>query len=46
MTCKPKFCSLFYLDVNECETIQQACQGEMKCFNHYGVTCAFLALPP
>ncbi len=42
MTCKPKFCSLFYLDINECETIQQACQGEMKCFNHYG---GYLCLP-
>uniref|UniRef100_A0A671RYY1 EGF containing fibulin extracellular matrix protein 2b n=1 Tax=Sinocyclocheilus anshuiensis TaxID=1608454 RepID=A0A671RYY1_9TELE len=37
-----KFCSLFYLDINECETIQQACQGEMKCFNHYG---GYLCLP-
>uniref|UniRef100_A0A8C1J857 EGF containing fibulin extracellular matrix protein 2b n=1 Tax=Cyprinus carpio TaxID=7962 RepID=A0A8C1J857_CYPCA len=37
-----KFCSLFYLDINECETIQQACQGEMKCFNHNG---GYLCLP-
>ncbi|KTF72580.1 hypothetical protein cypCar_00044352, partial [Cyprinus carpio] len=29
-------------DINECETIQQACQGEMKCFNHYG---GYLCLP-
>uniref|UniRef100_A0A671S0I7 EGF containing fibulin extracellular matrix protein 2b n=1 Tax=Sinocyclocheilus anshuiensis TaxID=1608454 RepID=A0A671S0I7_9TELE len=42
ITCKAKFCSLFYLDINECETIQQACQGEMKCFNHYG---GYLCLP-
>uniref|UniRef100_A0A8C2DB96 EGF-containing fibulin-like extracellular matrix protein 2 n=1 Tax=Cyprinus carpio TaxID=7962 RepID=A0A8C2DB96_CYPCA len=42
ITCKPKCCSLFYLDINECETIQQACQGEMKCFNHYG---GYLCLP-
>ncbi|KTF83281.1 hypothetical protein cypCar_00038320 [Cyprinus carpio] len=30
------------VDINECETIQQACQGEMKCFNHYG---GYLCLP-
>ncbi|XP_051960838.1 EGF-containing fibulin-like extracellular matrix protein 2 [Xyrauchen texanus] len=29
-------------DINECETIQGACQGEMKCFNHYG---GYLCLP-
>ncbi|XP_026051083.1 EGF-containing fibulin-like extracellular matrix protein 2 [Carassius auratus] len=28
--------------INECKTIQQACQGEMKCFNHYG---GYLCLP-
>ncbi|XP_060791129.1 EGF-containing fibulin-like extracellular matrix protein 2 [Neoarius graeffei] len=29
-------------DINECETIAEACQGEMKCFNHYG---GYLCLP-
>lgn len=29
-------------DVNECETIPDACKGEMKCFNHYG---GYLCLP-
>ncbi|KAI1898734.1 hypothetical protein AGOR_G00075410 [Albula goreensis] len=29
-------------DVNECETIPEACKGEMKCFNHYG---GYLCLP-
>lgn len=29
-------------DINECETITEACQGEMKCFNHYG---GYLCLP-
>ncbi|TRY87414.1 hypothetical protein DNTS_013895 [Danionella cerebrum] len=29
-------------DINECETIQDACRGEMKCFNHYG---GYLCLP-
>uniref|UniRef100_A0A3B4E2C6 EGF containing fibulin extracellular matrix protein 2b n=1 Tax=Pygocentrus nattereri TaxID=42514 RepID=A0A3B4E2C6_PYGNA len=29
-------------DINECETITRACQGEMKCFNHYG---GYLCLP-
>lgn len=29
-------------DINECETIADACQGEMKCFNHYG---GYLCLP-
>jgi len=39
---KPKSSSLFCLDINECDTIQEACQGEMKCFNHYG---GYLCLP-
>lgn len=30
------------LDINECETIPDACKGEMKCFNHYG---GYLCLP-
>ncbi|XP_069750034.1 EGF-containing fibulin-like extracellular matrix protein 2 isoform X2 [Narcine bancroftii] len=30
-------------DVNECETIEEACKGSMKCFNHYG---GYLCLPP
>ncbi|XP_059811178.1 EGF-containing fibulin-like extracellular matrix protein 2a [Hypanus sabinus] len=30
-------------DINECETIQDACKGAMKCFNHYG---GYLCLPP
>ncbi|KAG7464492.1 hypothetical protein MATL_G00166190 [Megalops atlanticus] len=29
-------------DINECETIPEACKGEMKCFNHYG---GYLCLP-
>ncbi|XP_055035990.1 EGF-containing fibulin-like extracellular matrix protein 2b [Misgurnus anguillicaudatus] len=29
-------------DINECDTIPGACQGEMKCFNHYG---GYLCLP-
>ncbi|XP_026868832.1 EGF-containing fibulin-like extracellular matrix protein 2a isoform X1 [Electrophorus electricus] len=29
-------------DINECETITEACKGEMKCFNHYG---GYLCLP-
>ncbi|XP_077184565.1 EGF-containing fibulin-like extracellular matrix protein 2 isoform X2 [Paroedura picta] len=29
-------------DVNECETIPNACKGEMKCINHYG---GYLCLP-
>ncbi|XP_069501113.1 EGF-containing fibulin-like extracellular matrix protein 2 [Ambystoma mexicanum] len=29
-------------DVNECETIPDACKGEMKCINHYG---GYLCLP-
>ncbi|KAG9265664.1 EGF-containing fibulin-like extracellular matrix protein 2 [Astyanax mexicanus] len=29
-------------DINECEMIVGACQGEMKCFNHYG---GYLCLP-
>ncbi|XP_062867718.1 EGF-containing fibulin-like extracellular matrix protein 2 [Trichomycterus rosablanca] len=29
-------------DINECETITEACQGEMKCFNHYG---GYMCLP-
>lgn len=29
-------------DINECETIPDACKGEMKCFNHYG---GYLCLP-
>ncbi|KAJ8275459.1 hypothetical protein COCON_G00072110 [Conger conger] len=29
-------------DVDECETIAEACKGEMKCFNHYG---GYLCLP-
>ncbi|KAG7259999.1 hypothetical protein CRUP_020746, partial [Coryphaenoides rupestris] len=29
-------------DINECETIADACKGEMKCFNHYG---GYLCLP-
>ncbi|XP_044879821.1 EGF-containing fibulin-like extracellular matrix protein 2 [Mauremys mutica] len=29
-------------DVNECETIPEACKGEMKCINHYG---GYLCLP-
>uniref|UniRef100_A0A4W5MRE2 EGF containing fibulin extracellular matrix protein 2b n=1 Tax=Hucho hucho TaxID=62062 RepID=A0A4W5MRE2_9TELE len=29
-------------DINECQTIAEACQGEMKCFNHYG---GYLCLP-
>ncbi|XP_031427088.1 EGF-containing fibulin-like extracellular matrix protein 2 [Clupea harengus] len=29
-------------DINECESIADACQGEMKCFNHYG---GYLCLP-
>lgn len=29
-------------DINECETILEACKGEMKCFNHYG---GYLCLP-
>ncbi|XP_058272407.1 EGF-containing fibulin-like extracellular matrix protein 2 [Hemibagrus wyckioides] len=29
-------------DINECETISEPCQGEMKCFNHYG---GYLCLP-
>ncbi|XP_044304676.1 EGF-containing fibulin-like extracellular matrix protein 2 isoform X1 [Varanus komodoensis] len=29
-------------DVNECETIPQACKGEMKCINHFG---GYLCLP-
>lgn len=28
--------------MNECETIPDACKGEMKCFNHYG---GYLCLP-
>uniref|UniRef100_A0A3P9NU48 EGF containing fibulin extracellular matrix protein 2a n=1 Tax=Poecilia reticulata TaxID=8081 RepID=A0A3P9NU48_POERE len=28
--------------INECETIPDACKGEMKCFNHYG---GYLCLP-
>uniref|UniRef100_A0A8C2EPL1 EGF containing fibulin extracellular matrix protein 2a n=1 Tax=Cyprinus carpio TaxID=7962 RepID=A0A8C2EPL1_CYPCA len=30
------------IDINECETIPEACKGEMKCFNHYG---GYLCLP-
>lgn len=33
---------LYFLDINECDTIQGACRGEMKCFNHYG---GYLCLP-
>ncbi|XP_041930957.1 EGF-containing fibulin-like extracellular matrix protein 2a [Alosa alosa] len=29
-------------DINECESIPDACKGEMKCFNHYG---GYLCLP-
>uniref|UniRef100_A0A8C7TW05 EGF containing fibulin extracellular matrix protein 2b n=1 Tax=Oncorhynchus mykiss TaxID=8022 RepID=A0A8C7TW05_ONCMY len=29
-------------DINECQTIVEACHGEMKCFNHYG---GYLCLP-
>ncbi|XP_035287743.1 EGF-containing fibulin-like extracellular matrix protein 2 [Anguilla anguilla] len=29
-------------DIDECETIPEACKGEMKCFNHYG---GYLCLP-
>uniref|UniRef100_A0AAY5KC74 EGF-like domain-containing protein n=2 Tax=Esox lucius TaxID=8010 RepID=A0AAY5KC74_ESOLU len=29
-------------DINECVTIAEPCQGEMKCFNHYG---GYLCLP-
>ncbi|GAA6105647.1 EGF-containing fibulin-like extracellular matrix protein 2 [Tachysurus ichikawai] len=29
-------------DINECERIAEPCQGEMKCFNHYG---GYLCLP-
>ena len=29
-------------DINECQTIPDACKGEMKCFNHYG---GYLCLP-
>ncbi|KAL0994125.1 hypothetical protein UPYG_G00118030 [Umbra pygmaea] len=29
-------------DINECATIVEPCQGEMKCFNHYG---GYLCLP-
>lgn len=32
----------FWADINECETIPDACKGEMKCFNHYG---GYLCLP-
>lgn len=39
--CLPQILSL-QLDVNECETIPDACKGEMKCFNHYG---GYLCLP-
>lgn len=39
----PKMMSLcFPSDINECETIPDACKGEMKCFNHYG---GYLCLP-
>uniref|UniRef100_A0A3P8ZD70 EGF-like domain-containing protein n=1 Tax=Esox lucius TaxID=8010 RepID=A0A3P8ZD70_ESOLU len=31
-----------YPHINECETIPEACKGEMKCFNHYG---GYLCLP-
>lgn len=30
------------LDINECQTIAEACQGEMKCFNHFG---GYMCLP-
>ncbi|KAM8938879.1 EGF-containing fibulin-like extracellular matrix protein 2 isoform 2-T2 [Pelodytes ibericus] len=29
-------------DINECQTIPDACKGEMKCINHYG---GYLCLP-
>lgn len=29
-------------DINECDTIPDACKGGMKCFNHYG---GYLCLP-
>lgn len=40
----PHLSSLITLssDINECETIAEPCQGEMKCFNHYG---GYLCLP-
>lgn len=31
-----------FSDINECERIAEPCQGEMKCFNHYG---GYLCLP-
>ncbi|XP_041445954.1 EGF-containing fibulin-like extracellular matrix protein 2 isoform X2 [Xenopus laevis] len=30
-------------DINECQTIPDACKGELKCINHYG---GYLCLPP
>lgn len=40
--CHPSSLIALSSDINECETIAEACQGEMKCFNHYG---GYLCLP-
>lgn len=42
LTAKKKHVPFSLLDINECETIPEACKGEMKCFNHYG---GYLCLP-
>lgn len=39
---QPLYVLLLRVDINECETIPDACKGEMKCFNHYG---GYLCLP-